>query len=440
MQSLELNIPSGGHFRCCFTNFFFSSWHKPWNLKVDRQRDLNIQYIYGNRVTFQALDSTSFFHPHAMTSLLNPSLYRISRLSGFPLRIPTLCILQTEGGLTEMVSVDGCRHWGSKTEDASDEMNDILAQAPPPSLPSIKHIVLFTSAQFLVADDLDPASGTHPTCEVSRYSNPEVMVSPELLHFITQVKHADVYGALPCIYSQHLLVLLGNWRQVDWCFCWTDQVATNTEGSKNTGNSILKLGNQLFFWHLVIVNKKVTWDFSFHTSVHIYIRWTWILWLNCWCTVGSWDIFAWFPSFWSPQFWLQNPYQKWSFMKITLLATAISYPWILYLLTLSANDVSRYECVLTIMSIDAESGLRVLGINILGRFLLSRDNNIRALTGRETFVTYTLLSVGMHWFMIASISKYSQVQLGCWRHIKIAVCWYWIQCMAIWTGWLVMMH
>ena len=38
-----------------------------------------------------------------------------------------------------------------------------------------------------------------------------------------------------------------------------------------------------------------------------------------------------------------------------------------------------YECVLTIMSIEAESGLRVLGINILGRFLLSRDNNIRSL-------------------------------------------------------------
>lgn len=35
------------------------------------------------------------------------------------------------------------------------------------------------------------------------------------------------------------------------------------------------------------------------------------------------------------------------------------------------------ECVLTIMSIEAESGLRVLGINILGRFLQSRDNNIR---------------------------------------------------------------
>eukprot|EP00933_Yihiella_yeosuensis_P042198 TRINITY_DN36732_c0_g1_i1.p1 TRINITY_DN36732_c0_g1~~TRINITY_DN36732_c0_g1_i1.p1 ORF type:complete len:856 (-),score=187.40 TRINITY_DN36732_c0_g1_i1:76-2556(-) len=45
--------------------------------------------------------------------------------------------------------------------------------------------------------------------------------------------------------------------------------------------------------------------------------------------------------------------------------------------TKNTGNAILYECVLTIMSIEAESGLRVLGVNILGRFLLSRDNNIR---------------------------------------------------------------
>ncbi|CDY24514.1 BnaA01g22180D [Brassica napus] len=39
-----------------------------------------------------------------------------------------------------------------------------------------------------------------------------------------------------------------------------------------------------------------------------------------------------------------------------------------------------YECVQTIMSIEENGGLRVLAINILGKFLSNRDNNIRFLS------------------------------------------------------------
>jgi AP-1 complex subunit gamma-1 len=36
-----------------------------------------------------------------------------------------------------------------------------------------------------------------------------------------------------------------------------------------------------------------------------------------------------------------------------------------------------YETVLTVLEIEADAGLRVMAINILGKFLSNKDNNIR---------------------------------------------------------------
>lgn len=45
--------------------------------------------------------------------------------------------------------------------------------------------------------------------------------------------------------------------------------------------------------------------------------------------------------------------------------------------TRNVGNAILYECVQTIMHIDSETGLRVLAVNILGRFLQNKDNNIR---------------------------------------------------------------
>lgn len=43
----------------------------------------------------------------------------------------------------------------------------------------------------------------------------------------------------------------------------------------------------------------------------------------------------------------------------------------------NAGNAVLYECVQTILAIDSEPSLRVMAVNVLGRFLLNKDNNIR---------------------------------------------------------------
>ncbi|KAJ1417770.1 adaptin N terminal region-domain-containing protein [Ochromonadaceae sp. CCMP2298] len=66
--------------------------------------------------------------------------------------------------------------------------------------------------------------------------------------------------------------------------------------------------------------------------------------------------------------------------------------------TKNAGNAILYECVQTIMEVESDASLRVLAVNILGRFLLNRDNNIRyvALNSLSKVVSEDMSAVQRH--------------------------------------------